>query len=137
LTAADTSVAVAAFASWHAQHEAANQALQPGTRLVAHSAFETYSVLTRLPPPHRAPAGVVLDYLAARFPEPYLTLEGSEHKALLRSLGPLGITGGAAYDALIASTAVRTGARLISCDVRALATYQRCGATVELIQNPG
>jgi predicted nucleic acid-binding protein len=137
LIAADTSVAVAAFASWHAQHELADRALQPGTRLVAHSALETYSVLTRLPAPYRAAAGIARDYLAARFPEPFLCLDADAYKALVTRLAGLGISGGATYDALIATTATSAGARLLSCDVRAAATYQRCGADVELLQASG
>jgi predicted nucleic acid-binding protein len=133
LIAADSSVAVAAFASWHEQHESANRALQAGARLVAHAAVETYSVLTRLPAPHRAPAAIVRDYLSARFPEPYLFLDAVAYKALLTMLVDLRITGGAAYDALIAVTAAGAGARLLSCDVRAAATYERCGADVEFL----
>jgi hypothetical protein len=133
LLAADSSVAVAAFASWHAQHESANRALRDGTRLIAHAAVETYSVLTRLPAPHRAPAGIVRDYLSARFPEPYLFLDAVAYKALLAMLVDRRITGGAAYDALIAMTAAGAGARLLSCDVRAAATYERCGADMEFL----
>jgi predicted nucleic acid-binding protein len=133
LIAADTSVVVAAFASWHVHHEPANRALQAGARLIAHSALETYSVLTRLPAPHRAPPEIVRDYLAARFSEPYLFLDAAAYKALVARLVELGIAGGAVYDALIASTATSAGARLVSCDVRAAATYQRCGADVDLL----
>jgi hypothetical protein len=52
---ADTSLVVAAFASWHEKHEAARRALDEGLNLIEHCALETFSVLTRLPPPHRAP----------------------------------------------------------------------------------
>jgi predicted nucleic acid-binding protein len=131
--AADTSIVVAAFASWHEQHEAADRALSQGARLVAHSALEVYSVLTRLPPPHRSPAALVRDFLEARFPEPYLTLDAGGHRALVPRLVELGITGGAAYDALIAATAAHAGATLVSCDLRAATTYQRFGVRVKLL----
>lgn len=133
MIAADTSVVVAAFASWHEWHEAADRALSAGTRLVAHSALEVYSVLTRLPPPHRAPARLVRDFLDARFPEPYLTLTPSDHRALIGTLVGLGITGGAIYDALISVTAANAGATLLSCDLRAATTYERCGVRVSLL----
>jgi predicted nucleic acid-binding protein len=133
LIAADTSVVVAAFASWHVRHAAANRALLGRATLVAHSALEAYSVLTRLPAPHRAPPDLVRDFLLARFPEPYLCLDGPSSKALVGRLVDLGITGGAAYDALIATTAATAGARLVSCDTRAAATYQRCGAEVHFL----
>lgn len=53
MIAPDTSVLVAGFATWHEGHEAAVRALNRGVHLIAHAAVETYSVLTRLPPPHR------------------------------------------------------------------------------------
>jgi predicted nucleic acid-binding protein len=134
LIAADTSVVIATFASWHVQHEPAVRALQEGARLVAHSALEAYSVLTRLPAPHRATPEVVRDFLAARFPDPYLYLEAAAYRSLIGRLVDLRISGGAAYDALIATTAASAGARLLSCDMRAAATYQRCGAEVQLLQ---
>jgi predicted nucleic acid-binding protein len=43
------------------------------------------------------------------------------------------LTGGAAYDALIAATALRAGASLVSLDRRALATYQTVGVGFELL----
>lgn len=124
---------VAAFASWHELHDAADRALASGARLVAHSALETYSVLTRLPPPHRTPGPLVQEFLRERFPEPYLVLPESAHRDLVPTLVDLGISGGATYDALIAVTAVQAGARLVSCDRRATLTYQRCGVQVELL----
>jgi predicted nucleic acid-binding protein len=131
--AADTSVVVAAFASWHVQHQAARLALVGGVRLIAHAALEAYSVLTRLPPPHRAPAAIVREYLMAQFPDPYLCLDADASKILVARLADLGISGGAVYDGLIATTAASAGATLLSCDVRAASTYQRCGAEVELL----
>jgi predicted nucleic acid-binding protein len=131
--AADTSVAVAAFASWHESHAAARAALRPGAVLVAHCALETYSVLTRLPVPHRAPRGMVHEFISEQFPEPQLVLEAAEQRALTARLVQLGIDGGAVYDALVAFTAAAAGATLISCDRRAAPTYERCGAAVRLV----
>lgn len=134
MIAADTSVVIAAFASWHEWHAAADRTLSRDTRLVAHSALEVFSVLTRLPPPHRAPAHLVRDFLAARFPEPYLSLTPADHRALIPALTALGITGGATYDALISITAAKAGATLVSCDLRAVRTYERCGVKVSLLE---
>ena len=130
-------MAIATFASWHAQHEYAVRALREGATLVAPSALESYSVLTRLPPPHRAAPEVVRDFLAERFPGPYLYLYAGAYRTLIARLVDLGISGGAAYDALIAATAASAGARLLSCDKRAAATYLRCGAEVQLLQASG
>ena len=74
MKAADTSVIAAAFASWHENHDAARAELDRGLRLIEHCALETYSVLTRLPPPHRVPGAAVRAFLELRFPEPFLRL---------------------------------------------------------------
>ena len=70
MIAADTSLVIAAFASWHEQHEPARRALDAGLRLIEHCALETYSVLTRLPPPHRVSGDIVREFLGVRFPSP-------------------------------------------------------------------
>jgi predicted nucleic acid-binding protein len=126
-------VVVAAFASWHEKHEAARQALDASVRLVEHCALETYSVLTRLPAPHRAPAGLVRQFLRAAFPRPYLRLSAADYRAFVLHLPDNAISGGAAYDALIAATAARAGADLISCDRRAVPVYERYGVRVRLL----
>jgi predicted nucleic acid-binding protein len=133
MIAVDTSVAVAAFASWHERHEQARQALDEDARLVAHCAVETYSVLTRLPVPHRAPGELVQGFLEAQFPDPHLTLPAQEQRRLPRRFVELGLGGGAVYDALVALTAAHARADLVTCDRRALAVYQRCGVGVRLL----
>jgi predicted nucleic acid-binding protein len=127
MIAVDTSVAVAAFASWHERHEQARQALDDDARLVAHCAVETYSVLTRLPVPHRAPGALVQQFLDMQFPDPHLTLPARAQQRLPRRFVELGLKGGAVYDALVALTAAHAGAALVTCDRRALDVYQRCG----------
>lgn len=133
MKAADTSLVVAAFASWHESHEAARRALDGGLRLIAHCALETYSVLTRLPPPHRTSGEVVRDFLAARFPLPLLTLSEPAYRGFIQGLADHGVTGGAAYDALVAATAAGCGAVLVSCDRRALTIYERYGVRTQLL----
>lgn len=133
MIAVDTSVVVAAFASWHEHHEAASAALRRHPRLPAHVSVETYSVLTRLPSPHRAPAEVVQAFLAARFPAAPLTLPGHAYRALLRTAVQAGLVGGAVYDALIAATARQAGATLLTRDRRALPAYEAIGVRYELL----
>jgi hypothetical protein len=84
--AADTSLVVAAFASWHDKHEHARRALDAGLRLPEYCALETYSVLTRLPPPHRAPGDLVREFLLARFPEPLLRMSARTYRDFISSL---------------------------------------------------
>ena len=133
MKAADTSVVIAAFASWHENHEAARRALDGGLRLVEHCAIETYSVLTRLPPPHRTSGEVVRDFLTARFPQPFLRLSEAAYKDFILRLPDQGVTGGAAYDALVAATAAGCDAELITCDRRALPVYERYGVRAQLL----
>lgn len=134
MKAADTSLVVAAFASWHESHEAARRALDGGLRLIAHCALETYSVLTRLPPPHRSSGFVVRDFLTCRFPDRLLRLSPSAYEGFIRALPDRGVAGGAAYDALVAATAAGCGAELVSCDRRALTVYERYGVRTQLVR---
>ena len=133
MKAADTSLVVAAFASWHETHEAARRALDGGLRLIEHCALETYSVLTRLPSPHRTSGVVVRDFLAARFPGPLLRLTEPAYTDFVLGLPDHGVSGGAAYDALVAATAAGCGAILVSCDRRALKVYERYGVRTQLL----
>lgn len=124
---------VAAFASWHESHEAARRALDRGLRLIEHCALETYSVLTRLPPPHRSSGDVVRDFLAARFPQPLLRLSEPAYRDFVLGLADHAVTGGAAYDALVAATAAGCDAELVSCDRRALTVYERYGVRTQFL----
>jgi predicted nucleic acid-binding protein len=131
--AIDTSVVVAGFASWHEAHAAAQVALARKPRLPAHVALESFSVLTRLPPPHRFPARLVSDLLAAHFPEAPLTLPGRQQAALIKLATEGGVTGGGIYDALVAATAKHAGATLLTRDRRARAVYELVGASFEFV----
>lgn len=133
MKAADTSLVVAAFASWHENHEEARRALDKGLRMIEHCAIETYSVLTRLPAPHRAAGDVVRDFIDARFPGQFLRMSTADSRAFILNLPDQGIAGGGAYDALVAATAARFGAELMTCDRRALPIYERYGVRVHLI----
>jgi predicted nucleic acid-binding protein len=129
--AVDSSVVIAAFASWHEHHAVARKAMAAHPRLIAHAAVESYSVLTRLPPPHRASPGIVHAFITERFTEPFLTLSETGYQELLATVAAGQILGGPAYDALIAFTAAEHGATLLSLDQRAAATYETVGAQVE------
>jgi predicted nucleic acid-binding protein len=133
LKAADTSLVIAAFASWHHAHQEARQALDGGLRLVDHCALETYSVLTRLPAPHRAAPAIVQEFLRARFRQPFLRLPERAYRDFVLGLADVEISGGAAYDALVAVTAASHAAELVTCDRRAVPVYERCGARFHLL----
>jgi len=135
LTAADTSVIVAAFASWHEHHEVARRALDRGLQLIEHCALETYSVLTRLPPPHRTSGDVVRDFLSARFPGQWLRMDEQSYKAFVVGLSERGVAGGAVYDALVAATAAGCNTGLVTCDRRAFPVYERYKLRVDLLSS--
>ncbi|MGE3843299.1 MAG: PIN domain-containing protein [Vicinamibacterales bacterium] len=133
MMAVDTSVVVAGFASWHEGHQAAAVVLGRNPRVPAHVLVESYSVLTRLPPPHRAPADLVARFLAERFPEAPLVLPARAHLELVRTAAEGGFAGGAIYDALIAATIRHADATLYTRDQRARPVYDRARIRYEFV----
>jgi predicted nucleic acid-binding protein len=131
--AVDTSVVVAGFASWHDGHRSAAAALARKPRVPAHVLVEAYSVLTRLPPPHRAPAELVATFLAERFREAPLILPTRAHLELVLASARTGLAGGAIYDALIAATTRHARATLLTRDQRARPVYDRMNVKYELL----
>jgi predicted nucleic acid-binding protein len=129
----DTSVAVALTVADHAHHESTFAAL--GHRrlgLAGHAAFETFSVLTRLPVPARRSPAVVAQLLAGSFPHTRF-LGAATAASLLASLQTAGIAGGAVYDALVGACATEHGLVLATRDRRALETYRALDVRVELV----
>ena len=134
MIAPDTSVLIAGFATWHEGHESATRALNRGVHLVAHTTVETYSVLTRLPPPHRVTPAAVHAYLTdIASGDRYLTLDALAHRGLINHLAERNVTGGATYDALVGLTAKGAGATLLTRDLRAVRTYERLCVEYELM----
>jgi predicted nucleic acid-binding protein len=100
--------------------------------LAGHAAFETFSVLTRLPPPNRRTPAAVAHLLAHNFPGSlFLSAQGAGR--LHSRLASLGIAGGAVYDALVAATAAEHGITLATRDRRAAETYRVLDIDFELI----
>jgi predicted nucleic acid-binding protein len=133
LIALDTSVVVAAFASWHEGHASAVATLGRRPRLPVHVILEAYSVLTRLPPPHRAPAAIAAAFLRERFPGPPLAIPAAPQRALVDLAARAGLLGGAIYDVLVAATALRASATLLTRDRRAVRVYEAVGVRYELL----
>lgn len=133
MTAADTSVVVAGLLLDHAQHEQARPVFDLAPAVPAHVAFESYSVLTRLPTPGRLSPAAAAQLLLRAFGGRFIALSGAEQEALLAGLPDLGIAGGAVYDALVAATALKHELTLHSLDRRAAGTYEAIGVDYELI----
>ena len=129
----DTSVAVAVLVADHEHHAAVTRAL--GRRrlgLAGHAAFETFSVLTRLPAPARREPRDVDRMIRAGFPASRF-LGADDTAALLRKLAGLGIAGGAVYDALVGAVAVAHDLRLWTRDRRAVDVYRALDVQLEII----
>lgn len=130
----DTSVIVASFAPWHEHHEIAFAAVGRVDGVVAHCLLETYSVLTRLPAPHRMAPDVVSRYLQLTFgDQTVFGLPPAEQRKLVTSCASQGLSGGAVYDAVIAATCARANAKLLTLDGRARQTYAALAIDHELI----
>lgn len=120
----DTSVAVALSVADH-EGRARARAAVAGKRvgLAGHAAFETFSVLTRLPTPARPTPVAAGRLLAANFPHTRF-LGARSAAALLDGLPGAAVSGGAVYDALVGATAHEHGVPLATRDRRALGTYR-------------
>lgn len=129
----DTSVAVALTVADHEYYETTSTAV--GERrlgLAGHAAFETFSVLTRLPTSARRTPATVTRLLAASFPHTRF-LGAQESASLLADLATMGIAGGAVYDALVGACANAHRLTLATRDRRALETYRALDVNVELL----
>jgi predicted nucleic acid-binding protein len=133
MKAVDSSVIVAALLDWHPRHPVAVRALGRRPRAVAHALVESFSVLTRLPAPHRISSALAVELLGDAFREAPLVLEPAEYRRLLADAAKTGLSGGAVYDALIARTAARHRAVLLTADDRAAMTYTAVGVAVEAV----
>lgn len=129
----DTSVAVALIVSDHDHHRTVTAGLaRRRLGLAGHAAFETYSVLTRLPPPARRTPAAVAELLAFNFPGTRF-LGPAAASGLIGRLAGLHLSGGSIYDALVGATALEHGMPLVTRDHRALATYRALDVEVQLL----
>ena len=118
------------FATWHEDHVAARRLAGRPLALPAHVALETFSVLTRLPEPHRMAPSIVAEWLRRQFPVILDPPTGADHLALVGRLAKAGLSGGAVYDALVGETCRKHGLELCSQDLRAGRAYEAVGVVV-------
>jgi toxin FitB len=129
----DTSVAVPYLLASHVAHAvAAHHVAGRRPALTAHSLAETYSVLTRLPGDARLEPGDAVRLIDGNFDPPAL-LAPDVAAGVPRLLAPLGIAGGAVYDALVGLAAREAGLPLATRDRRAASTYAALKVGVELV----
>ena len=131
--AADTSVAVAALDGSHAAHDLCRESVRARRpALSGHAAFETFSVLTRLPGPLTVDAPTAQRVIEAVFPVT-CWLDHDAATDLLRRLAVVGVTGGAVYDALVGEAARVNDCRLLTRDLRARRTYDLLGVDYHFV----
>jgi predicted nucleic acid-binding protein len=120
-TALDTSVILAGLLGWHERHRVASAVLssllESEGRIVLplQSLVEAYSVMTRLPAPHRLSPGSALRILEGSLRGRVIVvgLEGDEGWRCLEDLVRSSIAGGTSYDGLILACARKGDAKRI------------------------
>jgi hypothetical protein len=123
---------VAALAGWHDAHELARHAASEAV-IPAHARLETFSVLTRMPPPYRLLPATAADLLARWFPPKGILVPSSRlSRTVVERCREGGIAGGAVYDALVGLTAAEFEVTLLTRDERAAHTYGRLDIAFEL-----
>lgn len=100
--------------------------------LSGHAAFETFSVLTRLPLPDRVGAADAAELISHSFPATRF-LSAERAVELLARLPNVGVSGGQVYDALVGAAAALHRVPLVTRDRRAAEVYRRLGAQVEFV----
>lgn len=129
----DTSVLIPALVDWHPRHADVRRVVaRDVTALPAHVLLEAYSVLTRLPAPHRLRRAAAAEALAG-ISLPLISVAPEDVTALVAGLAQRDVSGGATYDALVGATALAHGAELLTCDRRARATYDGLGVRYRLV----
>jgi len=129
----DTSAAIALVVAGHEAHDRTIEALDGRSLgLAGHAWFETFSVLTRLPPPARRRAHEVTAILSHNFPHSRFLSEEATREVTAR-IDAIGVTGGAVYDALVGYVAVLHGLPLATRDQRAVPIYRALDTTVEVL----
>lgn len=128
----DSSVLVPALAQWHPQHENARVAVRAASLVIAHVVIETFSVLTRLPAPHRISVTDAAEAVSG-LPWTPVGLPADEQAQLVSHAGRLSIGGGAVYDGLIAAAARHHGLTVLTRDRRSRRTYELIGADYRFV----
>jgi predicted nucleic acid-binding protein len=131
---ADSSITIAALVADHEARDLAEDALKQCTTTIAHVAIETYSVLTRFPPPRRLTSADAAALIHARLPATYAALDASKYAKAPARLATAAVSGGATYDGLIALTALEHELELLTRDGRAERTYRALDVPYRLLR---
>jgi len=129
----DSSVLIPALQVGHPNHEEARKVLsRRQLRITGHVELETFAAMSSAAYKPRTSPSAAATAIAQLDSSP-LTLSPQGYLDLIEKAGKGRLMGGAIYDALIAITAAQHGARLISRDKRAAATYKALGVDLEML----
>ncbi|AZS38793.1 MULTISPECIES: type II toxin-antitoxin system VapC family toxin [Microbacterium] len=129
----DTSAAIALVHEGNPAHERVLELVRGRViGLAGHAAFETYSVLTRLPGEARVSPGRAREIIERSFPV-LASLSAASAQAAVTTFATAGIAGGSVYDGLVGLAARDAGLPLVTCDRRAMGTYAALGVVVNLV----
>jgi predicted nucleic acid-binding protein len=136
----DTSVLIAVFYGDHVHHTASLDLFtsldKADACCGAHSPFEVYSTLTRMPGRHRVGAEQALLFIGdIRERMAVVALTAEEYAKTLHTFAQLGVVGGSIYDALLAGRALKARAEtLFTWNIR---HFSQLGPQVaSLLQKP-
>lgn len=139
--ALDTTIIVASLCSWHPRHDESRKSIEsllneePPLILPAPVLIEAFSVLTRLPPPHRVSSANAFRSLRDSFQSLAIvpTIDGEAHWEEIERASAKGIGGGAIHDAIIARCAREAGAkRLLTLNPAHFARFSGSGLTISV-----
>jgi predicted nucleic acid-binding protein len=137
MIAVDSSVVIAGLLSWHEFHQRAFLALEKAilrrSLLVPmHALVESYSVMTRLPSPHRLRPEIAHQLLHDSLGDLPVAGNGPRKAwAFLENCATSATVGGRVYDALIATSAIEARAdKLLTFNPRDFETF---GDRIEII----
>ena len=112
----DSSVLIAAVLAWHEHHPDSHREVErlAGNTAAAviptHALLESYSVITRLPAPHRVHPHHARELLRGPFRD-WITVPAPEPIwPMIDRMAETDLSGGAVYDALIVESALAAGA---------------------------
>jgi predicted nucleic acid-binding protein len=117
----DTSCLIPLLASWHEDHERTFAAFEGRLRrkerpvVAVHALTECYSVLTRLPKPHRLLPAQARELLSTTIVEncELVGLAAARTWTVMEELAARDLRGGMVYDALIAEATHHAGATVL------------------------
>ncbi|WP_019201722.1 type II toxin-antitoxin system VapC family toxin [Tsukamurella sp. 1534] len=131
--ALDSSVLLPMLMKWHPAHDELRGSVRLSESVLpTHVLLETFSVLTRLPSPHRISPAEASETIED-FGLQVIGFPTNDMRSFVAGLGAKGVRGGAIYDAFVGATAAHAEVPLLTRDRRAIPTYEAVGAKYQTV----